>query len=157
MRNGNTASEDPHSDLTSCLIAAATTDPLHFAARKACFRESRWKKPAASADIAEPAIMCSSCARSRAPRSLVHMIISLSLEQEILVRAKVDSGEYDSWAQVIREALILLEERDQIRDLRKERLLLEIAVGINQANSRQLVDGLEVFRRLRSKASEHAE
>jgi antitoxin ParD1/3/4 len=85
------------------------------------------------------------------------MNISLTPEQERLVRAKVDSGQYDSWAQVIREALILLEERDQMRDLRKERLLLEIAVGINQANSRQLVDGLEVFHSLRSKASERAE
>ena len=112
---------------------------------------------ATSADIAEPAIMRSTCARRAQVRSLVQMNISLSLEQEKLVRAKVDSGEYDSLAQVIREALILLEERDRIRDLRKERLLLEIAVGINQANSRQLVDGLEVFRRLRSKASEHAE
>jgi antitoxin ParD1/3/4 len=85
------------------------------------------------------------------------MNISLSPEQERLVRAYVDSGQFDSWAQVIREALILLEERDRIRDLRKERLLLEIAVGIDQANSRQLVDGLEVFYRLRGKASERDE
>lgn len=70
---------------------------------------------------------------------------------ENMIRAKVASGLYDSWTQVIREALILLDERDQTRTLRHERLLRELAIGIDQANDRQLVDGLEVFRRLRNK------
>jgi hypothetical protein len=58
---------------------------------------------------------------------------------------------------VIQEALILLEERDQTRGLRTDRLLKEIANGIDQANNRQLIDALEVFRTLRVKAAERAE
>ena len=85
------------------------------------------------------------------------MNIWLSPEIEAVVRKKVESGRYDSHAQVIQEALILLEERDQTRALRTERLLKEIANGIDQANDRQLVDALEVFRTLRNKAVERAE
>jgi antitoxin ParD1/3/4 len=82
------------------------------------------------------------------------MNISLPPDLDNMIRAKLESGLYDSWTQVIREALILLDERDQMRALRRERLLRELAIGIDQANDRQLVDGLEVFRRLRNKASE---
>ena len=82
------------------------------------------------------------------------MSVPLPRELDDMIRAKIASGLYDSWTQVIREALILLDERDQTRVLRRERLLRELAIGIDQANDRQLVDGLEVFRRLRNKASE---
>jgi antitoxin ParD1/3/4 len=85
------------------------------------------------------------------------MNIWLPPEVESVVREKVESGRYDSHAQVIQEALILLEERDKTRALRTERLLNEIANGIDQANNRQLVDSLEVFRTLRGKASERME
>jgi antitoxin ParD1/3/4 len=82
------------------------------------------------------------------------MNVSLPPDLDNMIRAKLETGLYDSWTQVIREALILLDERDQLRALRRERLLRELAIGIDQANDRQLVDGLEVFRRLRNKASE---
>ncbi len=84
------------------------------------------------------------------------MSVSLPRDLDDMIRAKVASGLYDSWTQVIREALILLDERDQTRVQRRERLLRELAIGIDQANDRQMVDGLEVFRRLRGKASELA-
>jgi antitoxin ParD1/3/4 len=82
------------------------------------------------------------------------MSIDLPRDLDEMIRAKVASGLYDSWTQVIREALILLDERDQMRVLRRERLLRELAIGIDQTNDRQLVDALEVFRRLRNKASD---
>lgn len=85
------------------------------------------------------------------------MNIWLPPEAVSIVREKFESGLYDSHAQVIQEALILLEERDQTRALRTARLLKEIANGIDQANNRQLIDALEVFRTLRNKAAEHAE
>jgi putative addiction module CopG family antidote len=85
------------------------------------------------------------------------MNIWLPPEAVAIVRKKFESGLYDSHAQVIQEALILLEERDQTRALRTDRLLKEIANGIDQANNRQLVDALEVFRTLRVKAAERAE
>ncbi len=85
------------------------------------------------------------------------MNIWLLPEAASIVRKKFESGLYDSYAQVIQEALILLEERDQTRTFRTQRLLKEIANGIDQANNRQLVDALEVFRTLRAKAAERVE
>jgi len=85
------------------------------------------------------------------------MNIWLPPEAGAIVREKFESGLYESHAQVIQEALILLEERDQTRALRTTRLLKEIANGIDQANTRQLIDALEVFRTLRNKAAERVE
>jgi antitoxin ParD1/3/4 len=79
------------------------------------------------------------------------MNISLSPRLEQLVRQKVASGFYDSSNQVIEAALFLLEERDQATSMRRERLLEEIAIGVNQADNRQLVDSNEVFRSLHRK------
>lgn len=81
------------------------------------------------------------------------MNLSLTAELQELVRAKVASGAYDSPAQVLEEALVLLEERDQLRILRRERLLRELASGVFQADNRQLVASPEVFRGLSNKAS----
>ena len=82
------------------------------------------------------------------------MNVDLPHDLEDKIQAKLASGLYDTWTEIIREALILLDERDQMRVVRRERLLRELATGIDQANDRQLVDGLEVFRRLRNKATE---
>ena len=76
------------------------------------------------------------------------MNISVSPAIEELIRQKVESGSYESVAQVIQEALLLLEERDQITLMRRERLLREIAKGVYQADNRQLIDFDEVLRAL---------
>jgi antitoxin ParD1/3/4 len=81
------------------------------------------------------------------------MNFSLSPHLEELVRQKVERGQYESFRQVVEEALLLLEERDQIRAMRRDRLLQEIATGLYQADNRQLVDQGEVFRALRRKPS----
>lgn len=80
------------------------------------------------------------------------MTFSLTSELEDLIRRKVASGLYDSPTHVIEDALLLLEERDQLRTLRRERLLGELAGGIFQADNRQLVDGPEVFQGLLAQA-----
>lgn len=48
------------------------------------------------------------------------MNISLTPHLEKLVQAKVESGLYNSASEVVREALRLMEERDQVRELRRE-------------------------------------
>ncbi len=60
-------------------------------------------------------------------RSLfAQMNVSLTRELEKIVDGKVASGRYASASEVIREALRLLEERDQFKDLREQvRLGLE--------------------------------
>ena len=80
------------------------------------------------------------------------MNVSLSANLEELVRAKVASGAYDSPAEVVEEALQLLDERDHLRALRRERLLSELASGVSQADNRQLIDGAEVYQGLTNKA-----
>ena len=79
------------------------------------------------------------------------MNISLPPRLETLIRQKVESGFYESFSQVIEEALYLVEERDHVQSMRRERLLEEIAKGIYQADNRHLVDSSEVFRTLRKK------
>ncbi len=59
------------------------------------------------------------------------MNISLTPHLEDLVKGKVESGFYNSASEVMREALRLLAERDQLRDLRLEELRREIQKGID--------------------------
>lgn len=59
------------------------------------------------------------------------MNISLTPHLEDLVKGKVESGFYNSASEVMREALRLLEERDQLRALRFEELRREIRQGID--------------------------
>ena len=66
------------------------------------------------------------------------MNISLNPHFEELVKSKVQSGLYNSVSEVMREALRLLEERDQLRDLRLEELRSEIQKGINSGEATPL-------------------
>ncbi|MBW4665847.1 MAG: type II toxin-antitoxin system ParD family antitoxin [Cyanomargarita calcarea GSE-NOS-MK-12-04C] len=77
------------------------------------------------------------------------MNVSLTPELEQLVHEKVKSGRYLSASEVVREALRLLEERDRIREARLITLRSEIAVGIEQGDRGEVIDGEEVFRELR--------
>ena len=61
------------------------------------------------------------------------MNVSLTTELEALVQDKVRSGMYHSASEVVREALRLLKERDDLRRLRLEGLREEVAVGLRQA------------------------
>ena len=66
------------------------------------------------------------------------MNISLTPHLEGLVKNKVDSGLYNSASEVMREALRLLEERDQLRQLRFEELRREIQKGIDSGEATPL-------------------
>lgn len=66
------------------------------------------------------------------------MNISLNPHFEELVKSKVESGLYNSASEVMREALRLLEERDQLRELRLEELKREIQKGIDSGESTPL-------------------
>ena len=60
------------------------------------------------------------------------MNVSLTPMLEELVQQKVATGLYNSASEVIREALRLLEERDELRKLRVGTLRKEISVGLDQ-------------------------
>lgn len=57
------------------------------------------------------------------------MHVSLTPKLEELVREKVESGLYNNASEVIREALRLMQEHDEIRRLKLERLRDELAKG----------------------------
>ena len=60
------------------------------------------------------------------------MNVSLTPTLEELVQRKVATGLYNSASEVIREALRLLEERDEMRKVRLAALGREIGVGLDQ-------------------------
>jgi antitoxin ParD1/3/4 len=62
------------------------------------------------------------------------MTVALPSELEDLVNAKIQSGQYQSAGEVIREGLRLLEEKDILRQIKLDQLRKDIAIGIEQAD-----------------------
>jgi antitoxin ParD1/3/4 len=57
------------------------------------------------------------------------MHVSLTPKLENLIREKVESGLYNNASEVVREALRLLQEHDEVRRLKLERLRDALATG----------------------------
>ena len=68
---------------------------------------------------------------------------------EQFVSELVASGLYQSQSEVIREALRLLKEREELKKLRIEEMRKEIALGSAQADRGEFVDGARAFREIR--------
>lgn len=79
------------------------------------------------------------------------MNISLKLEEEQLIQAKLKSGKYETAYDVIVEALRLLEERDKQYEKWLEETREKVAVGIKQLEQGEGIDGEVVIARLREK------
>ena len=79
------------------------------------------------------------------------MNVSLTTQLEELVQQKVSSGRYNSASEVIREALRLLEERDELKELKLQALKKDIALGLDQADRGEIVDADQVFAELRKR------
>lgn len=80
--------------------------------------------------------------------------VNLTPELEAMVRDKVASGRYGSASEVVREALRLLEEQDQIRAVKLEQLRKEIKAGIDSGSGGEL-NVREVKRRGRARLAQH--
>ena len=63
-------------------------------------------------------------------RSSKNMNVSLTPELETLVNEKVKSGNYNSASEVVREALRLLKEQDELKRIRREELRREVMRGV---------------------------
>jgi len=72
------------------------------------------------------------------------MNVHLSPDLEQLVQSKVKSG-HNSASEVVREALRLLEQRDEVFTRSKEEIGEQIEEGWQSAERGDLVDGEEVF------------
>lgn len=62
------------------------------------------------------------------------MDVTLPPEFDAIVRRQVESGRYASAAEVVEDALRLLEERDRLRERWLEELGKEIDIGIDEAD-----------------------
>ncbi|MBI3797573.1 MAG: type II toxin-antitoxin system ParD family antitoxin [Deltaproteobacteria bacterium] len=80
------------------------------------------------------------------------MNVSLTPELEELISQKVSSGLYHSASEVIREALRLLKEQDELRQFRREQLRKEVAIGLEQLDRGEGIPGKAVFEKLRQKS-----
>jgi antitoxin ParD1/3/4 len=77
------------------------------------------------------------------------MNVSLTPELEQLVAEKVESGRYTSASEVIREALRLLEEHDQLKQQRLAQVREKIDRGLQQLDAGQGISAQEARARLR--------
>lgn len=83
------------------------------------------------------------------------MNVSLTPELEKFVQDKVDTGRYTSASEVIREALRLLEKREERTREREQALKAfqtELDRRIAEADAGGWIDGEEAFTRLRAKS-----
>ena len=82
------------------------------------------------------------------------MNVSLTPELEQLVHLKVKTGRYTSASEVIREALRLLEERDELRVLHKDEIRKKIAEGMASLRAGKGTDGEAFFDNMDAELSE---
>ena len=64
------------------------------------------------------------------------------------------SGYYQTQSEVLREGLRLLKEREEVKQMRLAELRKEIAVGSEQADRGQFVDGPETFAKIRQRSAQ---
>ena len=64
------------------------------------------------------------------------------------------TGLYQSQSEVVREGLRLLKEREELKNLRLAELRKEIAIGSEQADRGEFVDGEEAFAEIRRRSAE---
>ena len=77
------------------------------------------------------------------------MNVSLTPELEELISQKVQSGRYTSASEVIREALRLLEEQDQLRQKRLAAVREKIDRGLEQLDRGEGIPGDQARAHLR--------
>jgi antitoxin ParD1/3/4 len=84
--------------------------------------------------------------------SFMPMNISLTPHLEEMIREKIASGSYNSASEVVREALRLLEQDDQLRALKLQKLRQDIREGLDSGPS-TVFDAQEIKRAAREKKS----
>lgn len=65
------------------------------------------------------------------------MNVNLSPQLEAMVKAKVASGLYTSASEVVREALRLMEQQDQLRALKLQQLRSDIEKGLSKGRKKR--------------------
>ncbi len=65
----------------------------------------------------------------------------------------LETGTYQSQSEVVREGLRLLKEREELKKLRLAELRREIAIGSEEADRGEFVDGKETFAEIRRRSA----
>lgn len=79
------------------------------------------------------------------------MNVILPPELEQFIHSQVESGKYDSAADVIQAGIRLLEERDRLYKGRFEELRQEVLTGVEQLDRGERLNGRTVIEQLRQK------
>ena len=79
------------------------------------------------------------------------MNVSLTPDLENIVEIKVKGGQYSSASEVVREGLRLLQQRDEMREMKLERLRNEIQQGIDDLEAGRMKDGAEVMAKFKKR------
>ncbi len=79
------------------------------------------------------------------------MNVSVGQEFEEYVRAKVESGDYASVSEVVRDGLRLMREKERLFEVRLQSLRGDIQKGIDQIERGETRDGETVMAELRAK------
>ncbi|MDD4891296.1 MAG: type II toxin-antitoxin system ParD family antitoxin [Phycisphaerae bacterium] len=86
------------------------------------------------------------------------MNISLTKELESMIHEAVDGGRYHTASEVIRDALRLFQEQEQLRRIRLQELRKEIAVGLKDVEEGRVkpLDFAELKAKIRSRRRKRA-
>ena len=79
------------------------------------------------------------------------MNANLGPDFETFVAELLESGLYRSQSEIIREGLRLPKEREDLKKLRLDELRKEIALGSQQADRGEFLDGPQTFREIRTR------
>jgi antitoxin ParD1/3/4 len=81
------------------------------------------------------------------------MNVNLGAVFDKFIAEQLKSGTYLSQSEVVREGLRLLKEREELKKLRLAELRKAIAIGSEQADRGEFVDGEETFAEIRRRSA----
>ena len=81
------------------------------------------------------------------------MNVNLGSVFDQFVADLLKTGLYQSQSEILRDGLRLLKEREDLKKLRLVELRKEIAIGSEQADRGEFVDGKEVFAEIRKRSA----
>lgn len=81
------------------------------------------------------------------------MNVNLGTVFDKFVAELLEGGMYQTQSEVVREGLRLLKEREELKALRWAELRKEIAIGSEQADRGEFVDGVQTFAEIRRRSA----
>jgi antitoxin ParD1/3/4 len=82
------------------------------------------------------------------------MNVNLGTVFDQFIAQLLETGLYQSQSEVVREGLRLLKEREELKNLRLAELRREIAIGSEEADRGEFVDGAQVFAETRRRSAQ---